>query len=303
MSLIKLDFRCGIFGNARNNFLEQDFQFQLCQAATWPKILVLVIVSMLRSMAIRPLYRRMSFYGFQVPLLAAVLTLTACAPAVRPPVLPPLDGETPKDFPEQSYQQHALTARGKVYRIDAQLSELRILVYRGGELARFGHNHVISSADMQGFVLRADDILASRFDLFVPVNRLIVDDPQIRAEEGADFSSTVSEADSEGTRRNMLGDKVLDATQFSFLQLSGILLTANESELTLDVDVSMHGVSRGVQSLAKVAEVSGQLVVSGTFNVRQSDFGIEPFSALLGKLRVEDEVTIKYRIVAVAADD
>lgn len=230
--------------------------------------------------------------------MAALVVLTACAPAVRPPALPPLGVKTPEDFPEQNYQAQSLPAPGKVFRIDAQLSNLRILVYRGGELARFGHNHVVTSTDIQGFLLRADDILASRFDLFLPVDRLIVDDPLVRMEEGVDFSSSVNEKDSDGTRNNMLGDKALDATQFPFLQLSGKLIASNQSELTLDVDITMHGVSQAVQTAANLKETPDGLTVEGTFTVRQTDFGIEPFSALLGRLRVEDEVTVKYRIVA-----
>ncbi|MGI9288561.1 MAG: YceI family protein [Pseudomonadales bacterium] len=229
--------------------------------------------------------------------------LTACAPSVRPPVLPPLGVETPEDFPEQNYQAQSLPAPGKVFRIDAQLSELRILVYRGGELARFGHNHVVTSTDIQGFVLRAEDVLASRFDLFLPADRLVVDDPLVRAEEGADFSSTVSDKDSDGTRANMLGDKVLDVAQFPFLQLSGKLVAANESELTLDVNVTIHGATKAVQTVANMRETSTNLTVEGAFNVRQTDFGIEPFSALLGRLRVEDEVTVKYRIFAGAINN
>ncbi len=246
-------------------------------------------------------YQHISFAGVRAALLIALLVLTACAPAVREPALPPLAGKVPQDFPVQRYQPQALPAHGKILRIDSKLSDLRILVYRGGELARFGHNHVVSSADLQGYAFYADNVLASRFDLFLPLNRLIVDDPVLRTEEGDDFSSAVSDKDSQGTRANMLGEKVLDAAQFPFLQISGEVAASSPPAITLQLDINLHGVIRSLQTQANVSETANGLIVEGNFKVRQSDFGIEPFSALLGRLKVVDEVTIKYKIVASGA--
>lgn len=241
-------------------------------------------------------------FSLRVSLLAVLVAATACAPAVREPApepaLPPLTGNIPEDFPVQLYQPQSQPAAGKVLKIDAALSDVRILVYRGGELARFGHNHVVSSADLQGFVLQADDKLASRFDLFLPLDRLIVDDPAMRAEEGEGFASAVSEKDRQGTRANMLGEKGLDAAQFPFLQLSGKVAANSPSALTLNININIHGQSRSLTTEANITENADGLTVAGSFEVLQSDFGVEPFSALLGRLRVLDEVKIKYRIVA-----
>ncbi len=243
-------------------------------------------------------FHKLTAFSLRVTLVAALAAATACAPAVREPApaLPPLTGAIPKEFPVQLYQ--AQPAAGKVLKINSELSDLRILVYRGGELARFGHNHVVSSADLQGFVLQADDMLASRFDLFLPLDRLIVDDPAMRAEEGTGFASAVSEKDRQGTRANMLGEKALDAAQFPFLQISGRVAESSASTLTLKIDINLHGQSRSLQTLATISEGAEGLIVEGSFELLQGDFGIEPFSALLGRLRVLDEVKIKYRIVA-----
>ena len=245
---------------------------------------------------------KLTAFCLRITLVAALVAITACAPAVREPApvpqLPPLTGDIPKQFPVQLYQTQSQPAAGKVLKINSELSDLRILVYRGGELARFGHNHVVSSADLQGFVLHADDMLASRFDLFLPLDRLIVDDPAIRAEEGPGFASAVSEKDRQGTHANMLGEKALDSVQFPFLQISGKVAEVSLSTLTLKIDINLHGQSQSLQTVANITEGSDGLIVQGSFEVRQSDFGIEPFSALLGRLRVLDEVKIKYRIVA-----
>jgi hypothetical protein len=43
------------------------------------------------------------------------------------------------------------------------------------------------------------------------------------------------------------------------------------------------------------------LSLSGTTTLRQSELGLQPFSAMLGALQVQDEMRISFRIVALNA--
>jgi len=45
----------------------------------------------------------------------------------------------------------------------------------------------------------------------------------------------------------------------------------------------------------------GTLTVTGELRLRQSELGLTPFSALMGALAVEDEMRVRFRIVARAA--
>src|SRR5690606_31392876 len=86
---------------------------------------------------------------------------------------------------------------------------------------RFGHNHVVSVGDLTGQVLLHPQIEQSQFEMEIPVDRLVVDDPELRAREGEEFSSAPSADDVAGTRRNMLSDAVLDAEQYPLLRITG----------------------------------------------------------------------------------
>jgi len=46
---------------------------------------------------------------------------------------------------------------------------------------------------------------------------------------------------------------------------------------------------------------AGTITVSGETPLRQSDIGLTPFSALLGALQVQDEMRVRFRLVARAA--
>src|SRR5262249_45638287 len=138
------------------------------------------------------------------PAIAAVLAAglgAGCAP--QPPAAPPLAREAPAEFPAEYYAQAAAEGR-PVYRIDPARSLVVVEVRRGGSLAKLRHDHVVASHEVTGCV--ASD--RGRADLYIVLDRLVVDEPALRAEAG--FDTQPAESDIAGTRRNML-DRVLDA--------------------------------------------------------------------------------------------
>src|SRR5262245_7596001 len=72
---------------------------------------------------------------------------------------------------------------GRPYDVVASESLLTILAFRGGALAKAGHNHVIASHDVSGTIYVPDDVLRSTFELHVPVAQLSIDEPGLRAQE------------------------------------------------------------------------------------------------------------------------
>ena len=45
---------------------------------------------------------------------------------------------------------------------------------------------------------------------------------------------------------------------------------------------------------------SGRLSATGVLELRQSALGLTPYSLMLGALQVQDQMTVKFKIVAVA---
>jgi hypothetical protein len=100
-----------------------------------------------------------------------------------------------------------------------------ILVYRGGTLARLGHNHVMTSKAVTGRVWVHSQLAKSGFELAFPVAELIVDDAQARRAAGAEFPPEIPQADKEGTRKNMLRTEVLDAEHFPQVSLQSVRIS------------------------------------------------------------------------------
>lgn len=185
-----------------------------------------------------------------------------------------------------------------IYTVDSAASDIQVHVFRGGTLARMGHNHVMTSKNVSGRVWLRDDVARSGFELSFRVDELIVDDPAARAAAGADFPGEIKAEDREGTRKNMLRAEVLDAAQFPTITLRSARIAGTQQNPQITVRITIKGVSQDVPVDAKVAKEDAQLTTSGAFDITQTQFGMKPFSIALGALEVQDRLHIEFKLVA-----
>lgn len=222
---------------------------------------------------------------------AAIGLLTVLVPACAPLVPPPVAVATaPPGFPDEDYRR-AAAAGEAVFRIDAARSLALVEVRRGGSLAFLGHDHVVASHGLQGYVLPA----AGRADLYLRLDELAVDEAELRAAAGFDISPTAE--DIAATRGNML-DNVLHAGAHPHLWLRVEHVRAVAEGVMLDTAITLNGVTRRLEVPARLDSTADVIRVGGRFTLSQRDFGIEPFSVFGGALQVQDGLALQFRIEA-----
>jgi polyisoprenoid-binding protein YceI len=187
---------------------------------------------------------------------------------------------------------------GRAFNVIGSESLLIVRVYRGGTLARAGHNHIVASHDLSGTVNVAADLARSSFAIQFPVAALTVDEAELRAAQGADFAADVPDAAREGTRRNMLGPAVLDANPYPLIILRSESLRLDGGRLTTRVQISVRGQVHEFAVPVSYTLSSSELLAQGELALKQTDLGLAPFTALLGALAVQDEMQVQFRIVA-----
>src|SRR5881397_1579981 len=220
-------------------------------------------------------------------LAAALLStvLAGCAPLLRGPVQAP--AAPPAYFPE-GYYREALGRGKSVFRVDPRESLVVIEVRRAGSLARLGHDHVVASHEVGGYVAPDE----GRADLYVALWRLAVDEAALRTEAG--FDTQPAESDVEGTRANMLG-KVLEAEKFPFALIRVSGADASQRDVTLSVEITLHGSTRTLRAPARIDAAAGEMSVIGRLSFDQTDFGITPYSLLGGAIAVKNGVELRFR--------
>jgi hypothetical protein len=225
----------------------------------------------------------------RVGIAVAVLVVAACgAPRPRLPEPP-----TPLQ-PAPSAQ--ILPAPG-TYRIDSSQSDLRVLVYRAGPLASFGHNHVIVNRTMNGTVRVAETPSASSFSISVPVDNFVVDDVHARQEEGSDFPGDIPEDAKAGTFHNMLSAMVLNTAQFPVITVTGVALAGTPGAPSADLTLNVAGHESTVHAPFVLQSDAHHLTASGSLELKQTAIGLTPYSLMLGALQVQDAMRLKFKIV------
>ncbi len=218
-----------------------------------------------------------------------VLVLTGC------PSRPPRETAPPAvPVPRQPAVPH----EGLPFRIVQDESLLTVLVYRGGALARLGHNHVVASHALMGTAFVPQDLTHSSFEVHVPVNELAVDEPDLRSLEGPDFPRDVPDSAKQGTRNNMLGAALLDAEHYPEITLQSERIERTPEGLQAQVRVTVRDQMRVFGVPLRYEQSGNELKVAGELALKQTELGLTPFTAAGGALHVLDEIKVKFRIVA-----
>ena len=209
-------------------------------------------------------------------ILPLLLLLTACGQPLAP-------GPAPRP---DAYRAAAASGAA-VYAVDPDASLLAVTVRRAGLMARLGHDHVVAVHALAGYAAPG----LGRADVSFRADQLTVDEPRLLRDAG--IATQPSPQAVEGTRRNMLGP-VLEAQRYPVVALHAEL----PADGRLRVAVTLHGVARWLDLPAAVQVDAAQVTASGTARLKQTDFGMKPFSVGAGLLSVQDELEVRFHIVA-----
>jgi len=195
------------------------------------------------------------------------------------------------------------SATTREFRIDSDASTLRVLAAPDGPLKRFGHFHVISHNGISGVVTVASNPLESTVVLEINVAGFAVDDPALRALEGEDFEGEVPQKDIDGTRANMLGEKLLNAEQFPTIRIQSTAIEGSMPDVNIVATVTVTGSENTVTFPASIELTDNSFTASGELELTHGELGLSPFTAMGGALSVHEMLVFKYEISGKAAND
>src|SRR5579872_2893987 len=176
------------------------------------------------------------------------------------------------------------------YVTDTRASQFTVQVFSGGLLSAFGHNPTIAIRDFVGEAeVNADDITNSSLRFSVKADSLSVKD-------------NISDKDRRDMERTM-HEEILETASYREIayQCSNISATkAGEGQysVTLNGELTLHGVSRPHTVPARVAVTENSLRAFGTFTLLQTDYDLKLASVAGGALKVKDELKFSFNILA-----
>lgn len=231
----------------------------------------------------------------RVVVVALIAIFVALAGCPRPRVVEKPSGTAPEvPAPE--------LAGAQLYDIDATASHVHVRVFRGGPMARLGHNHVMSVQGLRGRIwVQPRSLARSGFELRFPVAAVVVDDRAARSALGSDeFPPDIPDKDKAGTRTNMLRTEVLDGAKYPLIELRSIRVEGALPQPTIVAAITLKGMTREVRVPTKLSIDAQRVRAEGAFAIKQTDFGITPFSVAMGAVQVQDELQIRFDLTAIA---
>lgn len=173
------------------------------------------------------------------------------------------------------------------------------LVTKAGLGAGLAHDHVVVARTLSGAVtLDPGDPTRTAMDITVDARTLEADPPALRKLYG--LEGELSDEDRSKVTSNMRGPDQLSTGRHAQIRFRSTRVSAAKQAGHYKVtgQLTLRGVTREVVLVVKARIVEGVLKGSGRLSILQSDFGIEPYSAGLGLIKVSDRVTLDLTLEA-----
>jgi polyisoprenoid-binding protein YceI len=201
-----------------------------------------------------------------------------------------LVGLSASSYGETSSARPAAAASKVPYTIDAKKSRFIVETQTGGLSANFAHDHRISIDDFSGQATFAPQG-GGAASLLVTVRAGSL---HLLGEESLGARQAIESA---------LREDVLETAKFPEISFkSRSVKSSRRGDGTYDVrlvgELSLHGVKKQVTVPARVSLEAGTLHAIGTLELRQTDFGITPFSFVNGTVTIRDTVILSFDIIA-----
>src|SRR5215813_10152906 len=179
----------------------------------------------------------------------------------------------------------------RIYTIDLSRRRVTATLTQEGFIARRYPTHRVEVKDFSGKIEVSEK-----------------DETQIAVEVEAETKSLTNadEGMSEFERRefhNVLNNSVLESDKFPKIKFVSVSVSdARKSgetrAFTLNGDLTMRDVTKRVSFPVTVTISKDQLRSTGEAGLKQTDFGIKPYSGKLGMIKIGDDVKIKLEILA-----
>jgi polyisoprenoid-binding protein YceI len=166
------------------------------------------------------------------------------------------------------------------FELGPQDGKLLVRTGKGGAASKAGHNLRIEVERWGATAQFADDLSQS-------VLELTADSTSFSVKEGTGGVKALDEDDKSGIAQT-INQEVLKGTPISFK--STAVRPDGDDRLHVTGDLELVN---GVNLIAFDIAVSDDGRVTGTATVKQTEWGMKPYSALFGTLKVNDDVTVE----------
>lgn len=176
------------------------------------------------------------------------------------------------------------------YSLVPERSKFTVQAFAEGLFSAFGHDPVIHIRNFSGEVHFVPGTIANAsLKITVDPNSLAVGE-EVKEKDRLEIEQTM--------RNEVLETSRYDEILFTSSNISVNRLAQGRCQVRVIGDLTLHGVTRKSIWISAEATISDDsLQAKGDFSLKQSDFGIKPYSAAGGTIKLKNELKFLFDMV------
>jgi polyisoprenoid-binding protein YceI len=176
------------------------------------------------------------------------------------------------------------------FTLDASQSKFIAHAMAGGLLWFKGHDHLVAVREFTGEAqLTTDQINPASLEIIAKTASMV--------ETSSVFTDQQKQIIDKELREIVLQPSQYPEIVFRSTQVSGKKVSADQYDLNITGNLTLHGVTRPVTIATKVSLAGSDLRAVGEFSIDRSDFKVKATSAVHGLVRVRDKIKFTFDIV------
>jgi polyisoprenoid-binding protein YceI len=182
----------------------------------------------------------------------------------------------------------------RTYTIVPSESSFWVFVGKAGLFSALAHDHEIGVKSFSGkVVVPAAGAGGGSLEMEVDAPSLAVLDKKPSEEDKKKIFNSM--------HNEVLESAKYQKITFKSASVSDVKQTGNDAySFVVNGDLTLHGVTKRIAVPVAATVTPQDLRATGKYTLKQTDFGIKPYSAAGGTIKVKNEVVINFNIVAKA---
>ncbi len=181
-------------------------------------------------------------------------------------------------------------AMAKTYSMLAAQSQLSLTLMQEGLLRTIHPTHHVGVKNFTGRIQLPADESKATAELDAEAKSFVNIDKNMSDFERSGFHKVLQE--------DVLASERHPTIKFRSVSVSNIQKSGDHRSFTLNGDLTLRGVTKRVSLPIKVTLNNNQLRATGEGTIKQTDFGITPYSGGLGTIKMGDQLKVSFVIVA-----
>src|SRR5437588_8472741 len=176
------------------------------------------------------------------------------------------------------------------FRLDSSQGKFIAHAMAGGLLWFKGHDHLVAVREFSGEAqLTPDQINPASLEITAKTGSMV--------ETSSVFTDQQKQIIDKELREIVLQPDQYPDIVFRSTQVSGKKLSADQYDLNITGDLTLHGVTRQISIPTKITVTGSDLRAVGEFSIDRGDFKVKATSAFHGLVRVRDKIKFTFDIV------